>query len=235
MLTRYMKIQDYVEESVTKLCQDRVKLGQLSPGSSVSDNQKKSIHSCIEVLKGIETATAELGAEKVPRMHMKDVFVADVLAQCTTTLALNETGNVAHVLASIILKNLSIRLQQLHSSCKKDFILGQTAAFQRLQFVSMTHNAHLPYSIITEEAILQVTDIVRRPLPDFVGLESHMSSERCTESPRKETGKGMLKLVQAAVGRPVLATRADWISNLRNDIRVYKLHASSTENVNVLA
>lgn len=61
-----------------------------------------------------ETATTLLGTEHTPTMNLRNVLKAGAVAKCRDAISTKESGNMPHVMSSMILKDLEALLGRLY-------------------------------------------------------------------------------------------------------------------------
>jgi len=160
MIRRYLKISKFVAEATSKLDADQVGFGQLRPGVCPSSNELNALQQCVEVLTSAEQATALLGAEKSPTMHLVDVIISGVVKNLNAVKESTQPGTPANQLAMELRDAILKRRADNNSQCHVSEMFCQVATMLSPAYKAMTH-VHIlaPYSQSEKDALLSVTNI----------------------------------------------------------------------------
>lgn len=170
MIQRYIKIRSFIDSSVSELYKKGVKFGQLTPGAVLSPAEIDTLSDFSDVLMDIQSATAALGAEKKPTLHLKMVVVAGVIARLREKKTTTPPGNAAHEFSSILLTDIEKRVTKMMQDCPILLHLCATASFLSPISMIMSHVLHLPVSTEDLNKSLQTVGIIAEKLIDGWGV-----------------------------------------------------------------
>lgn len=180
MVTRYLSIREYVDEAVTKLYADKVSFGALKPSAALTTAQIHSLEQVCGALRDAESATALLGADKSPTMHLQDVIISRYLQELRSLITTSPPGSSGYIFGSVMVTELLQRRSKNMIECPMASVFNQVATLLTPAYRHLGHMVEVgQYENTTTDALVMVGKMAEH-------LSSYHGNGAQTEGPNGE-------------------------------------------------